>query len=334
MTEHKIRVLIVDDSSLMREALRSILSDDPQIEVIAMAKDGGEGVDKALALKPDVITMDLKMPVMSGLEAIEKIMEESPIPIIVVSSQEVPVIVKALGVGAMDFVSVSQDIDLIARDLVEKIKIASHIRPLKRMKIRPILHPKVCITKGSQKLVVIGASTGGPQALMSVLSKLPKDFPAAIMVVQHMSKGFIQGLAEWLMAQSELNIKIASAGDETKSGTVLIAPDDYNMKIDRLGKVVLNEDVSKTMLHVPSIDSLMLSAAESFGKDAVGVIMTGMGTDGLEGMKAIKKAGGITIAQDEKTSAVFGMNKACIDAGCVDTVAPVENVAEILTESL
>jgi two-component system chemotaxis response regulator CheB len=278
--------------------------------------------------------MDLKMPVMSGLEAIQQIMEDNPIPIIVVSSLEVSVVVKALGIGAMDFVAVAQDIDAIAKDLLEKIKIASRVKPMRRMKLRPAVIQKKFEARTKCKLVTIGVSTGGPQALLVVLSKLPKQLPAAVAIVQHMSKGFIDGLAEWLSSQCELKIKIAAAGDALVPSTVFFAPDDYNLKIDQDHRIVLSEDVGKLSLHVPSIDSMMISAAGSFGGETVGVIMTGMGTDGVEGIKAIKRAGGKTIAQDEKSSVVFGMNKASIDSGCVDRVVPLENIAEEIINSI
>jgi len=325
----KIRVLIVDDSALMREALNSILSADPQIEVVGMAKDGDEGVKKALALKPNVITMDLKMPVMGGLEAIEQIMGESPIPIIVVSGMDVQVIVRALTIGAMDFVPVTQEIEQIAQSLIEKIKIASRVKPIRRLKVKPLA--KISLQKKkaeANKVVAIGISTGGPQALQLVLSGLPQDLAAGILVVQHMSAGFMDGLIEWLRLSSAMEVKQASSGEALKAGQIIFAPDNYNMLIDEEGRISLKEDTARRLLHVPSVDEMMKSAAESFGRDTIGVIMTGMGRDGVEGIKAIKKSGGVTIAQDEKTSVVFGMNKQAIDAGCIDRVVPLEKIAE------
>lgn len=327
-----IRVLIVDDSSLMREALKSILEKDPSIEVVGMAKDGKEGVEKALTLKPQVITMDLKMPIMSGMEAIESIMEEYPIPIIVVSSIDTNVIVKALSIGAMDFVPVTADIDTIAQELIEKIKIASHVRPLRRMKMKPcvVKAPRVSGKTELTKIVAIGVSTGGPQALQEVLSKMPPTLGAGILVVQHISAGFIEGLAEWLNIASCLHVKVAKAGDVLKNGVVMLAPDNYNMCIDKNGVISLSENIDKTLRHVPSIDIMMKSIASSFGEDAIGIIMTGMGSDGAEGMKAIKKSGGRTIAQDEQSSVVFGMNKIAIDSGCIERIAPLNKIVDEL----
>ncbi len=209
MVNGKIRVLIVDDSALMREALKNILESDAAVEVIGMAKDGREGFEKTLALKPDVITMDLKMPVMTGVEAIEKIMEEMPVPIIVVSSMEINVIVKALSIGAMDFVAVTSDIETISKELIDKVKIASRVKAIRRIKIKPYNKiSKDAPHKAVSKVVVIGVSTGGPQALQEVLSGLPIDFHGGILIVQHMSKGFIEGLAEWLHSITRLAVRV------------------------------------------------------------------------------------------------------------------------------
>lgn len=331
---NKIRVLIVDDSAIMREALKSILEQDPNIEVVGLAKNGKEGVEKALALKPNVITMDLNMPIMSGFEATEKIMEELPVPIIVASSIDTSAIVKALSIGAMDFVAVGEGIETIAAELISKIKMASGIKPLRRMHIKPcvVKAPVPRAVRGEpSKVVAIGVSTGGPQALKVVFAKLPPDFPAGILVVQHMSKGFIEGLAEWLNGTSCLHVSVAKAGDILKRGMILLAPNDFDMCINNDGKIILRENTNKTIINVPSIDVMMKSAADSYEKDCVGVIMTGMCHDGVEGMRAIKKAGGMTIAQDEASSVVFGMNKAAINASCIDRVVPLDRIADEIT---
>ncbi|MEW6376189.1 MAG: chemotaxis-specific protein-glutamate methyltransferase CheB [Thermodesulfobacteriota bacterium] len=327
----KIRVLIVNDSSFMCEAIKSILEEDPKIEVIGLAKDGKEGVEKAFQLRPDVIAMDLEMPIMSGFEAIEHIMEKNPIPIIVVSTKDIPIIIKSLGIGAMDFVAVKQEIEEIAQDLVEKVKIASRVRPLRRIRIRPIVMKRHIEEKKATpcRVVAIGISTGGPQALQVLLSKLPANLSCGFLIVQHISRGFIEGLAEWLQTISPLSIRVAKTGDIIGAGEVLLAPDDYHIKIGAGRRVLLlSEDTARSNPHVPSIDVMMQSVAEAFGKEAVGVIMTGMGHDGVEGIKAIKKAGGKTIAQDEKTSVVFGMNREAIETGCVDRVVALEKIAD------
>lgn len=331
----KIRVLIVDDSALVRQSLKAILSSDPEIEVVGEARNGKEGYDKTVLLRPNVITMDLTMPVMDGTEAIGKIMEDFPTPIIVVSSMNVKVIVRALAIGAMDFVAVTQEIGEISEDLIEKVRIASRVRPLRRMKIVNVIKKETATRKElATRVVTIGVSTGGPQALQVLFSSLPADFQAAILVVQHISPGFVQGLAEWLGQTSPLQMQVAKTGDELKKGTVLFAPDGMHMTVDEQERVVLKEDVSQKMIHIPSIDVMMESVADVYHKKALGVIMTGMGRDGVSGISMIKRNGGMTLAQDEKTSAIFGMNKIAIDTGVIDRVLPLEGIAQELKNIL
>jgi len=336
MSEKKknIRVFIVDDSALARTALRSILSSDPQLEVIGEAQDGREAVKKALLLKPDVITMDLEMPLLGGLEAIEAIMEEQPVPIVVVSSLDTKIVVRALSIGAMDFVSKTNEIDKISNELIEKVKIASRVRPLRRMrKAKPV--KKMSLSSGvDHKIIALGISTGGPQALQAFLSRLPGNLPASIVVVQHISEGFVEGLVEWLNQQSFLDVKVAKEGDDLKAATVFFAPDKVHLTVGEEGRLHLKEDLTRKMIHVPSIDVLMKSASESFGKKAIGILMTGMGHDGVDGMAAIKKVGGYTLAQDEKSSAIFGMNKLAIEQGVVAKVVSLEKMSSELISLL
>lgn len=331
---NNIRVLIVDDSPLVQGMLKNILESDSDIEIIGIAKDGKEAVEKARLLKPNVITMDIRMPVMSGHDAIRKIMEEAPIPIIVVSCTDAAVIKEALDIGAMDFVVIPSEIGQISKELIEKVKVASKVNPLKRLKTEKTLILRPALKKHPFKVIAIGVSTGGPQALGAVISRLPADFPAGILIVQHMTKGFIDGLAEWLRFSSSLDIRVAKAGETLKSGMVLFAPDDLNVKIDAEGKIILSENSVKNMFHTPSIDVMMESVAFAYGQDAIGVIMTGMGQDGVKGMLAIKESGGKTIAQDESTSAIFGMNKIAIETGCIDKVAPVDKISEEIIKML
>jgi len=332
--DKKIRVLIVDDSSLMRSAIESILRSDNKIEVVGTASDGAEAIKKTKVLKPDVITMDLKMPIMGGFEAIEKIMSEIPTPIIMVSTMEVEVIVKALGIGAMDFVPVTQDINAISRNLIGKVKIASKVKAIKRIKIEPLKAKKIFKKRKISKVVAIGVSTGGPQALQVVLSQLPKNLPAGIVIVQHMSEGFIAGLAEWLKSTSSVDAKVACSKDKLKSGVAFFAPDNYDVGVDEDGVIELSESVDKSAMYVPSIDVMMKSIALAYGENAVGVIMTGMGRDGVKGILEIKKAGGKTIAQDEESSVIFGMNKVAIEKGCVDKVVSLEKIADEIVKAV
>jgi len=330
---NKIRVLIVDDSALMRQALSSVIESNNLFEVAGVAVDGKEAIAKAKELKPDVITMDLKMPVLCGEDAIKEIMENNPIAIIVVSSLDKDIIIKTLAMGAMDFVIVEQDINQISKELIEKLRIASRVKPLKLLQLPCPKIQKVTFSKVAQKIICIGVSTGGPQALQKIFSSMPSDFPAGIIVVQHMVKGFIPDLVSLLNCCSGLKIKLAASGEELKNSTVLLAPDDYNVKIDENSRIILTQDLSGKMLHVPCIDVTMDSLAESFQENAVGVLLTGMGKDGVLGMQAIKQAGGLTIAQDQDSSVIFGMNKAAIDAGCVDRVVSLNKICEELCEA-
>lgn len=327
---NKIRVLVVDDSSLMREAIKTILNSDSSIEVVGTAKSADEALSKAIILKPNVITMDINMPGKSGLDAINEIMSTQPTSIIVVSTMNVNVIIKALSFGAMDFITIDQDVEQVSKALIEKIKIASTITPIHRVVSKPPKIEKIERKKGDlARVVAIGVSTGGPQALQVLLSALPAGFPAALIIVQHMTAGFIEGLAEWLKTNSALDICVAKSGELLKNATVYLAPDIYNLKVSNGASIVLSEPAKK-MMHVPSIDVMMKSVAEAYGERAIGVIMTGMSRDGVEGIRAIKDAGGTTIAQDEKSSAIFGMNKEAIGTGRVDIVAPLEKIAQEL----
>ena len=327
---NNIRVLIVDDSTLVRQALNSILSANPEMEVIGEARNGKEGYEKTLVLRPDVVTMDISMPVMDGLQATELIMEEIPTPIVIVSSRDVQVIVKALGLGAMDFVASTGDFDEIREELIQKVRIASRVKAIKRMRIRPVTLRANPHRSAASRVVALGISTGGPQALQVLLSKLPAQFLASMLIVQHISPGFVQGLVEWLSVTSPLDIRVAKAGDVLKNGTVFFAPDGVLMTVDKQEKIVLREDVSKKMLHVPSVDVMMRSVAEVYQENAVGVIMTGMGRDGVEGIAEIRAAGGYTIAQDEKTSAIYGMNKLAVDQGSIERVLALDQIADEL----
>jgi len=325
----KIRVLIVEDSAFKRNAIKDILESDPEIEVVGMAENGKSGIARAAALRPDVITMDIAMPVMDGVEAITRIMQETPIPIIIVSTLDNKTIIGALSAGAMDFVSNDQALELMARELTEKVKIASKVKPLRRMNLKPQPAP-VPVGQSALKIVIIGSSTGGPQALQIFLSRLPPDFRGCILIVQHMSKGFIEGLAEWLQSATRLEVKVAKPGDGVKAGAVYFAPDDCNMELQKDGKFIFTH--VQTGYFYPSANILMQSAAHSYGKNVIGVIMTGMAQDGVKGIKDIKLAGGTTIAQDEATSVIFGMNKIAIETGFVDRVVPLEKISEELVK--
>lgn len=332
--EKQIRVLVVDDSPFMRDALRNILEEDPRLTVAGTAENGREAVQKTQDLRPDVITMDLNMPKMSGDEAIQEIMQRFPTPIVVVSEMNIKRIVACLGLGAMDFVAVESDVDALASDLCDKVRLASRIHPLRQFKVtpRPVKTAKAAKRARDLTVVAVAVSTGGPQALLGMLSKLPANFPAPILIVQHMSKGFIHGLAEWLRQYVALQVRVAEAEDQVVAGTIYFAPDDAHMTVTSLGTIALVEDGNKVSLHVPSADVLLQSVAEAYGANAIGVIMTGMGRDGAAGIRAIYNAKGLTIAQDEDSSVIYGMNKVAVDMGCVTQVLPLGKIADALVQ--
>lgn len=333
--QKQIRVLVVDDSLFARNAIQSILEEDPNMLVVGFAENGLEAIQKTKDLKPDVITMDLTMPKMGGAETIQEIMQQVPTPIIIVSKVEIKEIVACLGLGAMDFVAVQDDMEALGAELREKVKLASRVRPLRQFKAIPRLPkaPKRERLGPNQKLVAIGVSTGGPQALLAVISRLPANFPSPILVVQHMSKGFIRGLAEWLKQYTQLRVCVAEQGDVILPGTIYFAPDDAHLTVTALGTMALVADSNKIALHVPSVDVLLKSVADVYGTKAIGVIMTGMGRDGVDGIKAIYDAGGTTIAQDEASSVIYGMNKLAVDMKCVSRIVPLDKIADELINS-
>jgi two-component system chemotaxis response regulator CheB len=323
----KVRVLVVDDSALMRKMIPQMLEADPSIEVVGTAMDGTFCLKKIEELRPNVITLDLEMPGMNGIETLKEIMRREPLPVIVVSSHSTEgasVTFKALGLGAFDFVTKPRDSAHIAdtaKELIAKIKAAADckvVRPGTFQTAAPA--EKISATKAApppSKLVAIGISTGGPQALEFLLAQLPPDFPGAIVVVQHMPEGFTEMFARRLNELCSLRVKEAQSGDILQAGRVLICPGSKHIKVKRLTMgdiVVLNED-PRVNGHRPSVDVLFNSVAEDFGPQAVAVIMTGMGDDGAEGLGAVKKAGGMTIAQSEESCVVYGMPKAAIERG-------------------
>jgi len=331
-----IRVLVVDDSAFMRKTISMMLNSSPHIKVIGEAVDGIDAIEKVKKLSPDVVTLDVEMPRMNGLDALKIIMKENPLPVIMVSSvteDGARETIKALEYGAVDYIpknlsgNISNIIN-IKHDLLEKVrhfgrkKIVSNEKWTRKDTL-PLQKEYTEI-----KVVVIGVSTGGPKALQEVIPKLPKNFPCGILVVQHMLPLFTSSFAERMNELSDIDVKEAKEGDPIQAGYVLIAPGGYHIKIKKLGDrgyVTLSKE--PVLPYTPSVDIAMESAAQAYAHRVIGVIMTGMGSDGKEGIKAIKKANGKTIAQDENTSAIFGMPKAAIESGCVDKVVPLERIA-------
>jgi two-component system chemotaxis response regulator CheB len=322
----KVRVLVVDDSALMRKLIPQMLAADEAIDVVGTAMDGSFCLKKIEELKPNVVTLDLEMPGMNGIDTLKEIMRHNPVPVIVFSSHSTEgatVTMKALGLGAFDFVTKPKDASAhmreTARELIAKVKAAADCKLKPRVLPGTPLKPeKIAAPTGApNKIVGIGVSTGGPQALEFVLSQLPGDFPGAITVVQHMPDGFTDMFARRLDEVCPLRVKEAQSGDLLLPGRVLICPGSRHMKVKRLplGDIAVLSDEPRVNGHRPSVDILLKSVAEEFRGNAVGVLMTGMGDDGAEGLGAIKREGGMTIAQSEESCVVYGMPKAAIERG-------------------
>jgi two-component system, chemotaxis family, protein-glutamate methylesterase/glutaminase len=326
MKRRSVRVLVVDDSALMRKLIPQMLAADETIDVVGTAMDGSFCLKKIEELKPNVVTLDLEMPGMNGIDALKEIMRREPVPVIVFSSHSTEgasVTMKALGLGAFDFVTKPKDATAhmaeTARELIAKVKAAAECKLKPRLPTGATPKPeKVAVAAGSPtKIVGIGVSTGGPQALEFVLSQLPGDFPGAIVVVQHMPDGFTDMFARRLDEVCTLRVKEAQSGDMLQPGRVLICPGNRHMKVKRLplGDIAILSDEPRVNGHRPSVDVLLRSIAEEFHANAVGVVMTGMGDDGAEGLGLMKKAGSMTIAQSEESCVVYGMPKAAIERG-------------------
>jgi two-component system, chemotaxis family, protein-glutamate methylesterase/glutaminase len=345
MSAQPVRVLVVDDSALMRKLIPQIIETDSSIQVVGTAMDGNFGLKKIQELKPQVVTLDLEMPGMGGLDMLKEIMRRHRLPVIVVSSHSTKgaaVTLKALSLGAFDFVAKPQDVTSrmqeSARELIAKIKAAAQSRgiqiataaefdePVRRKKTPVAAH------NAPTKVVAIGVSTGGPQSLQYLLSKLPPEFPACVLVVQHMPEGFTEMFARRLDECTSLRVKEAQSGDVLQAGRVLICPGSRHLKVKRLplGDVAVLSDEPRVNGHRPSADVLFRSVAEEFGARALGLIMTGMGDDGANGLGSIKAAGGVTIAQSEQSCIVFGMPKAAIERGHAMRVVDLEGMASAL----
>jgi two-component system chemotaxis response regulator CheB len=334
--DRPIRVLVADDSELFRELLSSVVAADPGFEVVAVAADGNAAAALARQLKPDVITMDLNMPDADGFSGIARIMAETPTPILVLTANKAELVgFKALSLGALDLVEKpGLGVDLAAYGaeirsrlrLLAGVKVIRHLRGLRGQKREPRLRSR------RAELVVVGASLGGPRALAALLKGLPEGFPAPLAVVQHIADGFTGGLAGWLQQESRLTVREARDGEPLQAGVVLLAPSGRHLVVEE--GVARLSDAAPVDTFKPSVTPLFLSAARAYGNRACGVLLTGMGRDGAEGLLAIKQAGGLTVAQDEATSAVFGMPKAAIDLGAVDRVLPLDDIPRALQEAV
>jgi len=328
-----IRVLVVDDSAFVRKALTRMLGDAPDIEVVGTAVDGQDGLEKALTLRPSVITLDVKMPRVDGLEALRRIMSECPTPVLLLSSltsEGADITLRGLELGALDFVdksSVQGHMNLLglADELRAKVRaLASSLR--RPAPPRPAPRASEVPQPGRAEAVVIGTSTGGPAALQAIIPRLPANLAAPILVVQHMPLGFTRSLAERLDQKSALVVREARDGEPPQPGRVLVAPAGRHLKLRRVqGEPRLWLDYEPLdALHRPSVDVLMQTAARVYGPAVMGIILTGMGSDGVEGLRAIRAAGGLTLAQSEDSCVIFGMPKAALEAGVVHRAVPLE----------
>lgn len=347
MKESKVRVLVVDDSALMRKLIPQMLETDSSIEVVGTAMDGTFCLKKIEELKPHVVTLDLQMPGMNGIDTLKEIMRRDPLPVIVVSSHSTEgasITFKALGLGAIDFVTKPQDatahMATSARELISKIKAAAECKIVRPGILGKVPRGQYAGSKSTggksvpapTKTVAIGISTGGPQALEFLLAQLPPDFPGSIVIVQHMPSGFTDMFARRLDELCSLRVKEAQSGDALQAGRVLVCPGSRHMTVKRLpmGDVIVLNDDPPVNGHRPSVDVLFRSVAQEFGKQAVAVLMTGMGDDGAEGLGAVKKAGGMTIAQNEESCVVFGMPKAAIERGYATRVVGLDVLSSTL----
>ncbi len=342
--EKKTRVLIVDDSAFMRKVLEEIIRTDPKLEVVGQAKDGREALTMAASLQPDVVTMDINMPRMDGIEATQHIMTQNPRPIVIVSSesrQGAASTLRALELGAIDFVTKpSSGIDLDMKDvrdeLLRKLKMAAKVRVVRTaarhdsagaVEARPRA-PSVRDAGNSDMrfpLVVIAASTGGPATLMRLMPRFPKDFPAAVVLVQHMPVTFTSQLSVQLAEVAAIRVKEAESNEALCPGTFYVCPGSHHLRISLQGRLKL-DDGPRISGYRPCADVTFESAAAYAGANVVGVVLTGMGGDGAQGVLAVKAARGLVLAQDEATSVIFGMPAEAIRTGAVDQVLGIDDI--------
>jgi len=339
----QISVLIVDDSPIFREALRDLLGSDPAITVVGTAANGQEAVEMTERLQPDLITMDIRMPVMDGLEAIEQIMADHPTPILVVTEDvSERLTFQALERGALELIrkpggpGLGLEGTRAREELRSKVKLLSSIRVVRHVagaRRRRVSTHEPRERHVRKHVVAIAGSTGGPRALLRVLSSLPADFPAGLLVVQHISRGFSLGLAEWLDQECAIRVRLARSGDSIEPALALVAPEDRHMLVTSGGRIDLDGSAPLEG-HRPSATLLFRSVASVFGARATGLIMTGMGSDGAEGLHDIYRSGGMTIAQDAATSTVFGMPRAAVELGAARVVLPLEEIPRALRRAV
>ena len=340
-----IKVLIVDDSALMRKILSDILNEDEELQVIAVANNGKDALEKIVLFKPDVVTLDMEMPVMDGIETLKNIVAKYNIPVLMISSlttEGAEYTIRALEEGAVDFIPKPKNIFGLGgsaerKKIIDKVKIASRSNRRRLYKKIDISEPvkkkfDFDILSGSSynNIVAIGTSTGGPRALQEIIPKIPYNINATIVIVQHMPPNFTKSLADRLNSLSQILVKEGEEGEKLKRGYCYIAPGDYHLLVGKRGDdlfIKLNQSPPILGLR-PAVDPMMESVANIEHKKKVGIILTGMGSDGTLGLKKVKEKKGFIIAQDEKSSVVFGMPRAAINIGIVDKILPLESIAD------
>jgi two-component system, chemotaxis family, protein-glutamate methylesterase/glutaminase len=333
-----LRAVVADDSPTVRSLLKQVLESDPEIQVVGLAKDGVEAVELVQSLRPDVVTMDVQMPRMNGFEATKEIMITAPTRIVIVTASiighDVSTAMHALSAGALTLLIKPPGPDdpgfeAAARELVATVKAMTQVKVVRHHRAKPPATPTG--RQAGLGVVAIAASTGGPQALQKLLSELPRDFPAPLLVAQHISAGFTAGLAGWLGQSVPMRVKVAEAGEPLAASTVYVAPEDWHLGVSPRKAIALSADPPIGGFR-PSGTHLFQSVAAVYGPAAVAIVLTGMGDDGAAGLPAIKTAGGRVLAQDEASCVVFGMPAAAIRSGLADRVLPLDKIAHALTD--
>jgi two-component system chemotaxis response regulator CheB len=365
-----LRILLVDDSALARRMLRELLEGDPGISVVGEAVDGRDALARVAELRPDLVLLDVRMPVMDGVETTRQLMAYHPTPILVLTaslnSYDVDITFKMLGAGALDVMekpalgdpaAIERCRQLLVRkiNLLARVKVVTHLRGRRQNAEVRVQHAEapvpprstaaaasftsqrarpsaLTIQHSAFPVVAIGASTGGPRVVRQILSALPATFPAAVLVIQHIAQGFSAGMVEWLAASTALPVVLAAEGDSLRPSTVVVAPDRFDLLVQSDGTFHLSG--LPLLLQRPAIDIAMQSLAVVYGANAIGVLLTGMGRDGARGLQAIKRVGGYTIAQDEASSTIYGMPRAAVELGVAQAVLPPHLIAEALIERI
>lgn len=344
--DKKIRVVVADDSALMRKKISDILGNDPDIEVVGIVRNGEEVIEAIYALRPDVVTLDVEMPILNGLDALGYIMSEFPTPCVMISAftkAGAKETIKALEFGAVDFITkpsgvISPDIDKLANEIIAKVKMAAGIEKenLKLIWAEKAVEETVIQKKPAAmaQVFAVASSTGGTQALATILPMLRGDFPASVLVVQHMPEGFTKSLAERLNWQSKINVVEAEDGMPIKPAQVILAKGGLHMEVagTKDAPRIKLSDAPPQMGVRPCADVMMASAARIFGDKTVGVVLTGMGSDGTKGCRSIKEHGGYVIAEDKTSCIIYGMPKSVVDAGLADKISPLSSIVDSMEQ--